>query len=224
MALPVPAEKRAWASDLDESGRIVGRYDTGRIGRVLSAPLVPILWWPYPYVEMAERAFIFEGGAVTELPILPGAVHATAHALNDHGQIVGSVSVPFDWEPSRADKARGRATSILPLAERPVLWERSEGTWHITELPAMEGMRQGRATAINNSGQVVGSVQLEDRRLAVLWQEGRATDLGSLGGTWSEVTAINDGGQIVGGSYVAEGWRTHAFLRESGRMIDLGVR
>ena len=48
------------------------------------------------------------------------------------------------------------------------------------------------------------------------------TDLGTLGGTDSSATAINDRGEIVGYSTTATSDR-HAFLWRRGEMIDLGT-
>ncbi|HWX19298.1 MAG TPA: HAF repeat-containing protein [Candidatus Binatia bacterium] len=48
------------------------------------------------------------------------------------------------------------------------------------------------------------------------------TDLGTLGGTDSYASAINNNGQIVGDSYTTNGL-DHAFLYSEGRMIDLGT-
>jgi probable HAF family extracellular repeat protein len=50
----------------------------------------------------------------------------------------------------------------------------------------------------------------------------RATDLGSLGGNYSEAYAINPRGQIVGYSLTPSG-ETHAFLWQDGVMRDLGT-
>src|SRR3954471_5850066 len=47
------------------------------------------------------------------------------------------------------------------------------------------------------------------------------TDLGTLGGTFSIATGVNDVGQVVGYSATADGV-THAFLWQSGTMTDLG--
>jgi probable HAF family extracellular repeat protein len=46
------------------------------------------------------------------------------------------------------------------------------------------------------------------------------TDLGMLGGKWSDAYAINDWGQVVGLSQTASG-SSHTFLYHNGQMIDL---
>ena len=46
------------------------------------------------------------------------------------------------------------------------------------------------------------------------------TDLGTLGGQWSDAYAINNFGQVVGLSQTASG-SSHTFLYDTGKMIDL---
>ena len=48
------------------------------------------------------------------------------------------------------------------------------------------------------------------------------TDLGSLGGTLTEGTAINNSGQVTGYSYTAGNFHSRAFLYSGGSMQDLG--
>jgi probable HAF family extracellular repeat protein len=48
------------------------------------------------------------------------------------------------------------------------------------------------------------------------------TDLGTLGGRWSDAAAIDDQGQIVGSSATRSG-DSHAFLWQAGNMTDLGT-
>src|SRR5215467_5346189 len=49
-------------------------------------------------------------------------------------------------------------------------------------------------------------------------------DLGTLGGTFGEATAVNAHGQVVGHSYIAGDAEFHAFSwTQTGGMIDLGT-
>jgi probable HAF family extracellular repeat protein len=48
-------------------------------------------------------------------------------------------------------------------------------------------------------------------------------DLGTLGGTSSRATAVNDAGQVVGFSGVPDSFAAHGFLYSSGHMKDLGT-
>jgi probable HAF family extracellular repeat protein len=51
----------------------------------------------------------------------------------------------------------------------------------------------------------------------------KVEDLGTLGGSRSWPSAINDKGQVVGSSYLAGGQNNRAFLYKDGKMTDLGT-
>jgi probable HAF family extracellular repeat protein len=63
---------------------------------------------------------------------------------------------------------------------------------------------------------------------ATLWSNGQRTSLGALpGASFSEATAINNLGQVVGWSYAAQEYQDnlihHATLWSNGQITDLGT-
>jgi probable HAF family extracellular repeat protein len=91
------------------------------------------------------------------------------------------------------------------------------------DLGTLSGGTRTYATAINAAGQVVGGSTLPNGDThAFLWRKGIMTDLGTLGGHYSEGFGINNAGQVVGASETADG-KVHAFVWDNGIMTDLGT-
>jgi len=91
------------------------------------------------------------------------------------------------------------------------------------DLGGPPGYFSSRGRAINNLGQITGEWStLGNVTHAFLHANGTMTDLGTLGGDYSEGHSINSSGQVVGRSTLASG-DTHAFLYSGGTMTDLGV-
>ena len=63
----------------------------------------------------------------------------------------------------------------------------------------------------------------DGRYYAFLWKDGSMQNLGTLGGSWSEGSAINDVGQITGLAYLPGDGEAHAFLWHNNRFKDLGT-
>jgi probable HAF family extracellular repeat protein len=152
------------------------------------------------------------------LPILGGG-NGAAFGINDRGQVAGE-----------AEKDVADPTCVSPqvLQYKPVIWDR-EG---VHELPTFPGDPDGAALAINDSSEAVGWSGTcapgygphETFLHALLWKDGTMTDLGNLGGKTNTVAAdINNRGQVIGYSNLANDSTHHAFLWHAGVMTDLGT-
>jgi probable HAF family extracellular repeat protein len=80
----------------------------------------------------------------------------------------------------------------------------------------------GGATRIDDSGEVAGwATDAEEKILAVLWKNGKMTNLGSIDGCSVAWDAKH--GRAVGASFVCGGPYLHAFLWEHGSIVDLNT-
>lgn len=102
-------------------------------------------------------------------------------------------------------------------------------TYDVIEIPTLGGTTSV-AYAINDLGQVVGSAQASNGfNLAVMWNSGTITNLGTLpGGQYSRASDINNKGWISGTSDatgMVDGVEIidHSFLLKNGMMSDLGT-
>ena len=118
-------------------------------------------------------------------------VGSTAAALNERGQVVGSIFI----ERGRYTFGFGGRTAFI--------WQNGS----LTRLGTLRGRPYSRARDVDERGDVVGArYALSDksgevRTPAFLWHDGRMTDLGTLpAGRMSEAVAINERGQIIGNS------------------------
>jgi probable HAF family extracellular repeat protein len=165
--------------------------------------------------------FLWQQGKMFPLRTL-GGVNGVASYINSYGAVVGYA------ETATADSA---CPTPQKYQFKPVVWFQN---W-IAELPTGNDA-EGVAFSGNDLGQVVGAsgscgpfnpvwlfnlVPLH----ALLWQNGKAIDLGNLGGAMNNLAyKINNRGQIIGGSDLAGDQTTHAFLWTAGtKMQDLGT-
>lgn len=191
-----------------------------------------------------DHAFLYANGVMNDLGVAGGDV-ATASSqgfgLNDAGQVVGSAlkvyATPVLWSGGAATEL-GSQNGLLSAADinnaGQIVGYGGGGFGHamlyengaVTDLGTLGG-QSSRATAINDSGVIVGyaagSLPGGTADLAFVYVNGTMTSLGSLnpeGG--SQAFAVNEGGQIAGSSYFAPG-DARAFLYANGAMLNLGT-
>jgi probable HAF family extracellular repeat protein len=168
--------------------------------------------------------FLWQYGVMTKLPTLGGA-NGFANSINNLGQAAG-------W----AETANKSTDPGCPVNEfLPVTWQNGQAQ----QLPVYTGDTTGVAWQVNDHGQAVGAsgncTPLNpDTGLymvwnhALLWENGKPTDLGNFGGTGglagNHACGINNHGQVVGHAELADNSIFHGFLwTQPTGMQDLGT-
>ena len=166
----------------------------GRVAGLLAALLLGTAGW----AAADPGSYV-----VQDLGVLPGDTSSVGVGINQQGDVVG-------WSNGSA-------------GTRAFLYTDATGMVH---LPGLPDKPRAIARDVNDLGDVVGSANAGgvDLGHAVLWRGGNVTDLGTLAtGSFSEATAINNLGQVVGWSYTDGGsFGVHAFLYSAAAgMVDL---
>jgi uncharacterized membrane protein len=173
-------------------------------------------------------------GVMRVLPLLKDKMgqagnNGAANAINNWGTVAGvSENTTQDTTCPAYDPSLGQSQKF---EQKPVFWQNGR----VHEMPTVGGDPDGTVLAINDSGHLAGTtggctafnvatfVSVLPVH-AVLWKNGKAIDLGSLGGVIGGIAlGMNNRDDVVGGSDLSGDTATHAFLwtKESGKMHDL---
>jgi len=189
-----------------------------------------------------SHAFRYSNGALTDLGTL-GGIYSSANAINEAGQVSGISS----FQPGSSDYhgfLHGRAgmTDLGTLGDSYSTGDRLNDAGQVAGIYQLEFQThaylytQGSmidlvpgtlsyvsptAVMINAAGHVSGSYRIETTR-SFLWRDGEFLDLGTLGGDFSNATALNDTDQVVGDSTEVAG-ESHAYRWSAGELTDLGT-
>ena len=184
--------------------------------------------------------FVSAFGSMFSLPRLLNKAgkegsNGVALQINDLGMIAGTA------ENGEEDSScPGASVSPQSIQFKPVIWAIPYlWSWYrAQELPTIDGDPDGIASSINGRGEAVGASgdcgpfnATEGNNLtplhAILWRDGKAIDLGNLGGDGRFfgifASGLNDDGDVVGTSDTAGDASFHGFLWHDGHIADLGT-
>jgi probable HAF family extracellular repeat protein len=186
-----------------------------------------------------DQAVVWEKGKIISLGNLPeGGYESGGQAVNSHGQAVGWAfnTVPDPNSLGMLSPFYDYYEPVYAYQMRAFLWENGG----MKDLGTLGTGTDAWAMAINDKGQVMGISYTNATPNQVmtgcssgapmptqdpfLWERGKMTDLGTLGGTCGTPFWMNDSGEIVGASDLAGDENAHAFLwTEASGMQDLGT-
>lgn len=193
--LPAPVESITPAA-INNLGEVTGSAST--------------FFEPEPFLQ----AFVYAGG--TSMGVAFSRT-SQGYGINDRGQVVGQ---SYTQPPS----------SLQPPPQAFLYNYSTNSTIDIDTVPG----RQSAAFSINNAGHITGSLSTvaclvpappscPGETHAFLDNGGGLVDIGTLGGTFSQGTSINNLGEVAGVSSVAGSGLNHLFLYSHGDMHDLGT-
>jgi probable HAF family extracellular repeat protein len=178
------------------------------------------------------HGFLWQNGVMTDLGTLGGPNSAVIWPVKDNRGLIVGASDTSNTDPSGEDFC-GFGTHLICLG---FLWQKGV----MTPLPTLGG-NNGYATGVNNRRQMVGLAENSTRDSsciapqvldweAVVWgpEGGEIHELPPFpGDSIAAAIAINDNGQVVGGSGpicgpVSATLSLHAVLWQEGSVTDLG--
>jgi probable HAF family extracellular repeat protein len=229
----LPGGQSSLAYWVNDRGLIVGQSQNGSIDPLTGVPEV--------------RGVLWRKGQITDLGTLGGNASNTI-AINNHGQVVGAATNatfdPFANTPQAACLVLSTGnvpscsafTFVFNSVFSPTTTETHAFAWQdgfIRDLGTLGGP-DSAPEANNDRGEVAGWSYTSFAANPstgtpnvdpFLWspEDGKMTDLGSLGGTFGAPFWLNNRGQVVGASNLPGDKTFHPFLWERGKLNDLGT-
>ena len=195
------------AISLNEKGTVIGHSENGEID---------------PIMGIREfRAVLWKEGKIKNLGTF-GGNYSGALGINNRGQIAGFALNTIPDPVSFFGLFLGSSNSTQT---RVFLWEdeRKRDLGTLGGPDAFGGIlnERGEVSGISYTNSTPNPGTGFPMTHPFLWRNGHMIDLGTLGGTFAGVTALNNRSQVIGDSNLADDQISHPFLWERGKMIDL---
>jgi probable HAF family extracellular repeat protein len=197
---------------INENGQIAGDSQNGLLD---------------PFGGWQIHGVLWKQGQVIDIGTIRGGYDSLARAVNNSGVVVG-LSTTLVSDPFSMIMSFG-----LPFAFQTRAYRWQNGV--LRDLGTLGGP-DAMALGINDRGQIAGNSYIDFASSpgcgtlttgAFLWENGKMRNLGSLGGTCTQVplttTPINNHGQVIGFSFLSGDQVFHPFLWEEGHLADLGT-
>jgi hypothetical protein len=215
--LDVPGSGSTIAYGVNNAGQVVGEYNDGRHGFLLSGGGYSTLDVPgsnftiarglnasgqivgsFENSQMSVHGFLLSGGSYTTLNV-PGSQRTDAYGINDAGEVVGIYTDNSGFHG----------------------FQLSGGGYKTLDVPGSSS-RDTLAFGINGVGQIVGAYTDAGGTHGFLLSAGGYTTLDVPGSKLTIAYGINGAGQIVG-EYIDAGNTYHGFLYIGGSYTILDV-
>jgi probable HAF family extracellular repeat protein len=221
----LPGGANSAAFWINDAGEIAGLAQNGETDPAL-------LGFPFPIGDQVFHAAVWGHGKITDLGTLGGPL-SLAQAVNNRGQVVGLAqnnipeAVPSILYALSGGFHGANAPFFVGTQFRAFLWEdgvmRDLGTLGGPEAWARTINDRAQIAGVSFTDSVVNPVTGVPAYDAFLWENGKMTDLGNLGGTQSDVQGLNNRGQIIGEMTLAGELGPHPFFWDKGKLTDLGT-
>ena len=211
----LPVDKNSAAGSINERGWATGQSQ--------SSVLDPVLGFP------EFHAVLWEQGHIINLGTLASGTESLGIYLNNTGQVIGFSTISTE---------QNDPLGFFGFPTHTFIWQNGEKL----DIGTLGGSDAVTGASCSNppEGTIVGGSTTTttlnpDTGLPTadpfLWDHGKMTDLGTLGGTNGFAQCVNHRGQVIGGSSLAAnpaacnsgGPGCHAFFWQDGTMTDLGT-
>jgi probable HAF family extracellular repeat protein len=227
----LPGDNSSYANWVNAEGQAVGASENGSIDPLTGFPEIVAVFWKY--------ARIINLGTL-------GGNESEAEAVNNRGEVVGFAT---NGVPDAFPFPFTFVSETLGTQTRAFLWEngimRDLGTLGGPDAAALFVNERGQVAGQSYTNSTTNASTGFPTLHPFLWvpcdqddrdsddgkndaessavKKAKMIDLGTLGGTLAGPNAMNNRGQVVGGSTLAGDVEFHPFLWDRGKLTDLGT-